>query len=73
MNGCKQEQYKKGRENMNIVLKEDKFHVRVYLASCACHCKFCCLGDYPKDKRITFEEYEQVMRTFVFKKTNRAI
>ena len=64
MNGCKQEQYKKGRENMNIVLKEDKFHVRVYLASCACHCKFCCLGDYPKDKRITFEEYEQVMRKF---------
>lgn len=49
---------------MNILLKEDKFHIRVYFASCACRCKFCCLGEFPKDKRITFEEYEQVMHKF---------
>lgn len=64
MNGLRREQYEKGNENMNIILKEDKFHIRSYFASCACRCKFCCLGDYPKDKRISFDDYEQVMKKF---------
>ena len=49
---------------MNIKLKEDKFHIRVFFAPCACHCRFCCLGDYPKDKIISFEDYAQVMKKY---------
>ena len=49
---------------MNLQLKEDKFHVRAYFAPCACSCKFCCLGDYPQNKRITFDDYEEVLRKF---------
>ena len=30
MNGLRREQYEKGNENMNIILKEDKFHIRSY-------------------------------------------
>lgn len=49
---------------MNIELKEDKFHIRVFFAPCSCHCRFCCLGDYEKDKGISFEDYEKVMRKY---------
>ena len=49
---------------MNFDLREDKFHVRAYFASCACYCRFCCLGTYPKNRMISFDEYEQVMRKF---------
>ncbi len=49
---------------MNIKLKEDKFHVRVYFAPCSCSCNFCCLGEYPKNLRITFEDYEEVLKKF---------
>ena len=49
---------------MNIKLKEDKFHIRVFFAPCACRCRFCCLGDYPKDKRISFENYAKVMKKY---------
>ncbi len=49
---------------MDMKLKEDKFHIRAYFASCACHCKFCCLGNFPKDKKISFDDYERVMRKF---------
>lgn len=47
---------------MNVALKEDKFHVRAFFASCSCKCRFCCLGDYSKKKQITFDDYEKVMR-----------
>ena len=47
---------------MNVELKEDKFHVRAFFASCSCKCSFCCLGDYSKKKQITFDDYEKVMR-----------
>lgn len=47
---------------MNVELKEDKFHVRAFFASCSCKCRFCCLGDYSKKKQITFEDYEKVMK-----------
>lgn len=50
--------------DLNIKLKEDKFHVRAFFAPCACRCKFCCLGDYSHNKRITFEDYENVMYKF---------
>lgn len=50
--------------DLNIKLKEDKFHVRAFFAPCACRCKFCCLGDYSHNKRITFEDYENVMHKF---------
>lgn len=49
---------------MNIELKEDKFHIRAFFAPCACRCSFCCLGDYPKDEQISFEDYERVMKKF---------
>ena len=49
---------------MNIKLKEDKFHIRAFFAPCSCHCRFCCLGDYEKDKRISFENYASVMRKY---------
>lgn len=49
---------------MRYELQEDKFHVRAYFASCACSCKFCCLGDYPKNRTISFDDYEMVMRKF---------
>lgn len=49
---------------MNIKLKEDKFHIRVFFAPCACHCRFCCLGDYAKDRRVSFEDYSNVMKKY---------
>lgn len=49
---------------MNLELKEDKFHIRAYFASCACKCKFCCLGEYEKSKKITFTEYEAILKKF---------
>lgn len=49
---------------MEMNLREDKFHIRAYFASCSCRCEFCCLGNYPKEKRITFDEYEKVMLKF---------
>ena len=49
---------------MDMELREDKFHIRAYFASCSCKCKFCCLGNYPKEKRISFDDYEKVMRKF---------
>lgn len=49
---------------MNVELKEDKFHVRTFFASCSCKCRFCCLGDYSKKNQIKFEDYEKVMRKF---------
>lgn len=49
---------------MDMNLREDKFHIRAYFASCSCHCEFCCLGNYPKEKRISFDEYEKVMLKF---------
>ena len=49
---------------MYMDLREDKFHLRAYFAPCSCHCKFCCLGNYPKEKRITFDDYERVMYKF---------
>lgn len=49
---------------LNIRLNEDKFHIRVFFAPCACHCKFCCLGDYSHNKKITFEDYENVLHKF---------
>ena len=49
---------------MNIELKEDKFHIRAFFAPCSCHCRFCCLGDYAKDKRISFEDYSSVMKKY---------
>lgn len=47
---------------MNVNLKEDKFHVRVFFAPCSCHCRFCCLGEYPKNKLVTFDDYAIVMK-----------
>ena len=50
---------------MNITLREDKFHIRVFFAPCSCKCKFCCLGDFPQTKQISFDDYEKVMRKFI--------
>lgn len=49
---------------MNIELREDKFHVRTFLAPCVCRCKFCCLGKFPKNARISFDDYEEVLKKF---------
>lgn len=49
---------------MNVKLKEDKFHIRAFFSSCACHCHFCCLGEFSKDKRVSFEDYSAVMRKY---------
>ena len=49
---------------MKMELTEDKFHIRAYFSSCSCKCKFCCLGDYPKRFRISFDDYEMIMRKF---------
>lgn len=48
----------------NSLLKEDKFHIRTYLASCHCKCEFCCLGDYDKSKCISFEQYANILRKY---------
>lgn len=49
---------------MNVKLKEDKFHIRVFFAPCSCHCRFCCLGDYPKNRQVSFEDYSKVMKKY---------
>lgn len=49
---------------MNIQLREDKFHIRAFFSTCACSCRFCCLGSFPKDKMISFDDYEKVMKKF---------
>lgn len=49
---------------MKLEVKEDKFHIRVYFAPCACKCKFCCLGEYPKNQMISFDDYEKVLKKF---------
>ena len=49
---------------MNVLLREDKFHIRAYFAPCACNCKFCCLGNFPKNNMISFDDYEKVMNKF---------
>ena len=49
---------------MNFQLKEDKFHVRAFFAKCDCNCRFCCLGSFSKNKMISFEDYEKVMKKF---------
>lgn len=49
---------------MELVLNEDKFHIRTYFASCACACRFCCLGKFDRCKQISFDDYETVLRKF---------
>lgn len=49
---------------MKLKVREDKFHIRAYFAPCACQCRFCCLGEYPKNKMISFDDYEKVLKKF---------
>jgi len=49
---------------MKLNIKEDQLHVRAFFAECACRCCFCCVGDNPHDKRISFDDYEKIVRKF---------